>query len=224
MGTMWTTSTAVDLAALGDTVAPLVLAAERLLPVPDSLAGLFPEGGLVRGRTVACEGSAATTLAMSLVASALAAGSWLAMVDLPTVGLDAARELGIPLERVVAVHTGDDLARARRWPEVVAAAADGFDIIIARAPDGVAPSVARTVATRIRQRGAVLVLLGDPAAIPVDGALRGSTVSWAGLGDGHGHLRERRLTVDASGRRIPGRRSCDITLPDAVVRTGPSAA
>ncbi len=234
---MATPSGAVDLAALGDAVGPLALAGERLLPVPDSLADLFPEGGLVRGRTVVCDGTAATTLALTLVAPAIVGGSWLAMVDLPTIGLDAARELGVALERVVGIHTGGGnvdattasgtaSARARRWPEVVAAAADGFDVVIACAPHDVSPSVARTVVARIRQRGVVLILLGDPAGIPIDGVLRASTEAWSGLGDGHGHLRERRLTVEASGRRIPGRRSCHVALPalPASVAVGPPAA
>lgn len=219
---MATSSGAVDLAVLGDAIAPLTLAGERLLPVPDAFADLFPEGGLVRGRAIACWGSATSTLALALVAPAIAAGSWLAMVDLPTIGLDAARELGVPLERVVGIHTGESAVRASRWPEVVAAAADGFDLVIARVPHDITPSVARTVVARIRQRGVVLVLLGDPAAVPVDSALHASTVAWSGLADGHGHLRERWLTVDAFGRRVPGRRSCNVALP-AVAAEPPAA-
>lgn len=220
---MATSSEAVDLAALGDAVAPLALAGERLLPVPEPFAGLFPEGGLVRGRTFACGGSAATTLALTLVAPALDAGSWLAMVDLPTIGLDAARELGIPLERVVGIHTGDDAGRSSRWPDVVAAAADGFDVVLARVPHDVAPSVARTLTTRIRQRGVVLITLGDPAVVPIDATLRASTAAWSGLGDGHGRLRERQLTIVASGRRVPGRRSCHVALPVTVHAGTPAA-
>lgn len=202
-----------DLVALGSVVAPLTLARERILPVPETLAELFPEGGLVRGRTIVCDGPAATSLALSLVAPSVAAGSWLAMVDLPTVGLDAALELGVPLERVVAVHAGDGPERAHRWPDVIAAAADGFDVLLARVPPDVSPSVARTVVSRIRQREAVLVLLGEPETLPIDGVLRTATAEWRGLGDGYGHLSQRRLTVQSSGRRIPGRRSCRVALP-----------
>jgi hypothetical protein len=199
--------------ALGSLVAPLTLARERILPVPDTLTELFPEGGLVRGRTIVCDGPAATSLALALVAPAVTAGSWLAMVDLPTIGLDAALELGVPLERVVAVHAGDGPERAQRWPDVIAAAADGFDVLLARVPPDVSPSVARTVVARIRQRESVLVLLGEPDTLPIDGVLRTATAEWRGLGDGYGHLSQRRLTVQSSGRRIPGRRSCRVALP-----------
>lgn len=203
----------VDLKALSGAVAPLTLARERLLPVPGTCADLFPEGGLVRGRTFACQGAAATSLALALVAPAMADGAWLAMIDLPTVGLDAARELGVPLERIVAVHAGDGAERAHRWPDVVAAAADGFDVILASVPPGVTPSVARTLSSRIRQRESVLIVLGEPDAVPVDGVLHASTAEWNGLGAGHGHLCQRRLTVRSWGRRMPGERSSRLALP-----------
>ena len=133
---------AVDLAALTERVAPVVLARDRTMPVGDELAGLFAEGGLVRGRTVACSGPAATSTALALVAAAVAAGAWMAVIDLPTIGLDAASELGVPLERIVAVGTGGDPAR---WVDVVAAAADGFDVLLVRVPsESVAAGDAQT--------------------------------------------------------------------------------
>ena len=189
-------------------VAPLVLARERTLPVAEMFDGLFAERGLVRGRVIACTGPAATSLALALVSSSIAAGSWLAMIDVPTIGLDAASEFGIALERVVAVR-----ADGARWPDVVAAAADGFELLLARVPAGVAPATMRKVATRLRQRDAVMIVLGDPGALSCDGVLDSNSVEWTGLGDGHGHLRQRRLVVEASGRRLHGRRRCGITLP-----------
>ncbi len=71
------------------------MAHERTLPVPDALGGLFVEGGLVRGRTLACQGPAATSTALTppppLVAPAGdGLGAWMAVIDVPTVGLDAA--------------------------------------------------------------------------------------------------------------------------------------
>ena len=197
-----------QLAALAERVAPLALATDRTLPVAEAFVELFAERGLVRGRTIACSGTAATSLALALVAPAVAAGSWLAAIDVPTIGLDAASEFGIALERVVAVR-----AEATRWPDVVAAAADGFDLLIARVPADVSPSAMRKVATRVRQRDVVMLVLGDPGALSCDGVLDAGGAQWSGLGDGHGHLQHRRLVVEASGRRLHGRRRCRLALP-----------
>ena len=198
---------AVDLALLTERVAPVVLARERTMPVGDELAGLFAEGGLVRGRTIACQGPAATSTALALVAAAVTAGSWMAVVDLPTIGLDAASELGVPLERIVAIGTDGDPAR---WIDVVAAAADGFDVLLVRVPSELPTAAVRKLAVRLRQRDVVTVVLGDPGAMACDGVLHTDAPQWSGLGDGHGHLRERRVVVEASGRRLPGRRSCQL--------------
>ena len=196
------------LSALAERVAPLALAGDRTLPVSEAFAELFPERGLVRGRTLACSGPAATSLALALAAPAVVAGSWLATIDVPTIGLDAANEFGIALERVVAVR-----AEATRWPDVVAAAADGFDILIARVPADASPSAMRKVVTRLRQRDVVMLVLGDPGPLSCDGVLTAGGGEWVGLGDGHGHLQHRRLVVEASGRRLHGRRRCRVALP-----------
>lgn len=209
-----TTSTATRhelAAALGDRVAPVGLARERLLPAPDVLADLFPEGGLVRGRAVACAGPAATSLALGLVAPAVAAGAWLAVIDVPSIGLDAACEHGIALERIVAVRSMH--ATTGRWPEIVGAAADGFDVLLLRVPADVPPATMRKVAVRLRRRGVVTVVLGDPGALECEGALVTGATRWEGLGGGHGHLRRRTVEVRAVGRRMPGRRACTALLP-----------
>jgi hypothetical protein len=195
-----------DLAGLADHVAPLALAHERTMPV----AGAFDEvlGGLVRGRTLACQGPAATSAALALVAPAMSAGAWLAVVDVPTIGLDAARELGVPLERVVGVASGDP----QRWPDVVAAAADGFDLLLVRVPADAPAAATRKLATRLRRRDVVTVVLGEPGPLACDGVLHTETPTWSGLGDGHGHLRSREVVLQASGRRLPGRRRCRLAL------------
>ena len=118
------------------------------MPVGEEFVGLFGEGGLVRGRTVACQGPAATSTALALVAAGDRCRGWMAVVDLPTIGLDAASELGVPLERIVAVGTGGDPAR---WLDVVAAAADGFDVLLVRVPGGLAAAAVRKLAVRLRR-------------------------------------------------------------------------
>jgi len=207
-----------EVIALGDRVAPLVLAHERTLPVAAEFTELFTEGGLVRGRILTCTGLAATSLALALVAPVVASGSWLGIVDLPTIGLDAASEFGLPLERVVAVNSdqsdGDtDDCWAQRWPDVMAAAIDGFDVLLARVPADVRPSAMRKVATRVQRRGAVVVLLGDPGPATCDGVLHTEPMGWTGVGDGHGYLQQRSVVVQASGRRMPGRCRREMMLP-----------
>jgi hypothetical protein len=201
------------LTALGERVAPISLARERTLPLPGDLSGFFPEGGLVRGRSVQCTGPSATSLALSLVAPAIAGGSWLAFVDLPTIGLDAASEYGVPLERVVRIDTvvGDE---AHRWSDVVAAAADGFDVLMVRVPPGIPPTVMRKVMTRVQQRGAVVVVVGDSGSMLCDAELTVDSAAWHGVTTGAGHLRQRTITVRSGGRRMHGRCRRDLLLPD----------
>lgn len=210
-----------ELVALGDRAAPVLLAHERTLPVAEELTELFVEGGLVRGRILTCTGLAATSLSLALLAPVVAAGSWLSIVDLPTIGLDAASEFGLPLERVVAINSehGSDGSRehddrwSHQWPDVMAAAIDGFDVILARVPADVHPSAMRKVATRVQRRGAVVVLLGDLGPATCDGVLHTEPMGWTGVGDGHGHLQQRSVVVRASGRRMPGRCHRELMLP-----------
>lgn len=217
--------------ALGDRVAPVSMAGDRLLPVPDELAGLFPEGGLVRGRTMSCAGASATSLAMVLATPSIVAGGWLAVVDVPTIGLDAASEYGVPLERLVCIETrgehrsesrsepgseprrvAGDAERGRRWADVVAAAADGFDVLFVSVPDQVSSSTTRKLMSRVQRAGSVLIVLGEPGELPCDGVLRAEG-RWEGIADGAGRLLHRRVVVSAGGRRIPGRRECRLSLP-----------
>ena len=66
------------------------------------------------------------SLALALAVQATATGSWLAIVDVPTFGLEAAEEFGIPLERVVRVDPPDRKATTSRnggeaWTELIGA-------------------------------------------------------------------------------------------------------
>ena len=71
----------------------------------------------------------------------------------PTVGLEAASEFGVPLARVVLVDVDGN---SSVWAERVAAAADGFDLIVTCPPVG-AERVVRRVRQRLQARGVVLV-------------------------------------------------------------------
>lgn len=188
-------------------VSPVSPAHERTLPISDELADLLPDEGLVRGRVLACTGPAATSLTLALVAPAMVAGSWMALIDTPTIGLDAASELGVPLQRVVRVASSD-------WASTLVAALDGFDVVVTSVSRAALRRSAVTMlSSRIRQRGAVVVVMGPPGDLACDGFLETSEPVWEGLGVGHGRLHRRRVEVRASGRRIPNERCRAMMLP-----------
>src|SRR5687768_8677422 len=96
--------------------------AESVVPVLAPLVPLFPGGGLRRGSTAAIQGSA--SLLLALLAGASRAGSWCAAVGTPSLGLLAAAEIGVELDRFAFVpNPGPDLAG------VVAALVDGMEVV-----------------------------------------------------------------------------------------------
>jgi hypothetical protein len=198
----------MDLAAA---VAPTTLARQRTLPVVDPLVPLLPDGGLARGRTVACRGVAATSLTLALAAAATDAGAWLAVVDVPWLGVEAAAELGVPLERLVRVEPAGGDATA--WADLVAAVLDGFELVVTRVPRRINAAVLRRVQSRLQAREGVLLAVGDPGPLRADMTMEASTPRWDGVEHGAGHLRGRRVTVVASGRRIPRPRRAELWLP-----------
>src|SRR5918995_4072846 len=197
-----------------------VLADERLLPVVPALRPLLPNQGLRRGTTVTVSRSAA--LALALVAGASAAGSWVAAVGLPDLGILAAAETGIALERLALVPTPGP----RAWPTVVAALLDAIDVVLVRSPPGLPPAQARRLAARARERGAVLVPLG-PWSEPADLRLAVTASTWRGLGQGHGRLHSRQVEVLVTGRGPATReRRVHLWLPSpngAITRAGGAA-
>lgn len=189
------------LTAASQPLSAATLASGRVLPVVEPLRSLLPDDGLVRGKAVACDGVAAMSLALSLVVGATAAGSWLAVVDVPTLGLEAAEEFGIPLERVVRVQPGTQRAVGETWAELTAAAFDGFEVVITRVPRRLSAGLARKVQARMQAREAVMVTLGQPGPFSVNVSLSAGDPRWEGVAAGSGHLRGRRVAVTSSGRR-----------------------
>jgi hypothetical protein len=166
------------------------LAAQRVLPVLPELRDVLPGGGLRRGTTIALT---ATSLLLALLAAASRRGSWCAVVGLPTLGVGAAAELGVALDRLALVpNPGPD------WSTVVAALLDGVDVVVAAPPGAVTAAVTRRLAARARQRGSVLVSVGrwDGADLTLDA----EAGAWRGLGRGRGRLQGREVTVVARGR------------------------
>jgi hypothetical protein len=196
------------------------LAGERLLPVVPALQPLLPGRGLRRGSTVTVSRSAA--LALALVAGASAAGSWVAAVGLPDLGMVAASEVGVDLERLALVPAPG----ARAWPTVVAALLDAVDVVLVRSPPGLPACQARRLAARARERGAVLVPLGAWSVAP-DLWLAVATSAWQGLGQGHGRLEARRVEVVVGGRgsaALERRASLWLPAPDGTIALVPVGA
>ncbi len=169
------------------------------LPVSPALAGLLPAGGLRRGTTVTVAGSAA--LVIALLAEATRAGSWAAITGIPDLGVAAAAELGVDLDCLALIpDPGTELVA------VLSALIDGFDLVVLGpvAPHGVQPQLARRLAGRVRNRGAVLL-----STTPWPGADLELTVSqrrWHGINaGGSGYLHSRELVATCRGRGAAAR-------------------
>lgn len=213
-------------------VAPSALV-RHTLPVADAMEKLFPEGGMVRGTTVAvdaADGAGATSLALTMVAAASQAGSWVAVVGMGDLGLGALVACGLDPGRVLLV----DRVPTADWPRVIGALAAGVDVLVVAAPDGggrtgqktdrgrpgrssggrpgsrsggLASGVGRRLATLARERGNVVVTMRwEIVGFEPSVRLKVVDSQWDGLDRGYGHLRRRRMAVERSGRGSAARR------------------
>ncbi|MFC4942812.1 hypothetical protein ACFPFQ_04890 [Pseudonocardia sp. GCM10023141] len=193
---------------------------DQVLPVAAPLAALLPSGGLRRGSTVALpDAVGATSLMFALLAEASTGGAWAGVVGRPALGLLAAVEAGVRLERLALVpEPGRDLLA------VLVALLDGMDVVVVAdaVRAGVRAADRQRLAARARQRGAVLVSLGPwPGA---DTELSCTDARWGGLGAGVGRLRARRARVLVRGRGgIARARSAGMLLPASGGRVAPVA-
>jgi len=178
----------------------------RLMPTHEALADLLPDGGLREGATYALSPSSA--LVMALLAGPSQAGSWCGVVGMPEFGIEAAEAMGIDLDRLVLVpHPGD------AWLTVTASIADALGIVVVRPGRAASDGAIAKLAGRLRERGSTLLVLGP---WPQAEAMISLTESrWSGLGDGHGYLSEREVTVTVSSKRGGRPRSGRLMMPDA---------
>ncbi len=191
---------------LAEAIRPVTLAKERLLPVLPALGDLLPGAGLRRGSVVSVTGApggGATSLALALLAAPSQAGSWAAAVALPDLGLVAAAELGVVLERFALVADP-----GAQWPAVMAALLDGVELVVTRPPAHLRPGDARRVASRARERGAVLLSVGGRWPEGADVRLTVAASGAPGLGRGDGRLEARAVEVTTSGRGAAARERC----------------
>lgn len=175
---------------------PAAAGDERFLPVPDALVPLVPSGGLRRGSVTQVAGS--VTLLLDVAAAACRDGAWCAVVGMPDLGLAAAGETGLPLERMAFVpRPGPDTSA------VLSAAVDGFDVVVVGDAPHLVDRDRRQISSRVRHRAAVLL-----TTTPWPGAelVLSAATRWSGPGQGDGSLRGRAVSVRVRGRGAAGGR------------------
>jgi hypothetical protein len=201
-------------------------ARERTVPLLPVFGTLLPQAVVQRGSVVSCRGSAAVSLACAVVAGASSAGAWAGVAGFGatgklTFGLAAAAELGVSLDRVVAVGepVGAPLTDGQ-WGDVVASLIDGFDmVVLGPLAQRVRAGTARRLVARAQARGAVLVAVEAPV-FGADLLLEARHSRWQGLGSGHGVAAGRVVEVSLTGRRVPQQRQAQwwLPAPDGQVR------
>ncbi len=176
---------------------PVALATTRRLPLADPWCTMVPGGGLRRGSTVIVQapaGSGGLSLALSLLGAASAAGHWVGGVGVDDPGVVAMSDLGVDLRRVLFVP------RPRgAWAESTADLLDGVDLLVVRPPARASRPLARRVMDRARERGVVLIVLGEsnaPWPLPADLSFTVTATSWRTSAQ----LDARYLTVRVAGR------------------------
>jgi hypothetical protein len=166
-----------------------------LLPL---MRGVLPRG-LRRGAVYSVTGS--TSVALALAAAASQQGEWCGVLAVPDLGLEAAADWGIDLDRLVWVSDPGE-----RWMSTVGSMTDVLGLVIVTAPRRVSDSEASRLAARLRQTRSTVIVLGDwPQP---ESRISVVASSWTGLGDGHGILVDRHLELEVrqgQGAGVPRR-------------------
>jgi hypothetical protein len=151
----------------------------------ESLPGL---SGVIQIRTGEAYAVDSPSLATALVAGPSQAGEWIAFIGIPDLGLEAAAQFGIDLERTVVVPRPGD-----HWLSVTAGLLDVATVVVVKPPVLVTGQQAERLKSRLRMKDAALVCWGEwPRS---DAILSITESSWLGLGRGHGRLTARRVVV-----------------------------
>lgn len=175
------------------------------LPTHPLIADLLPDGGLRPGETYAISGS--MSLLLALLAPVSQAGSWAAVVGMPTLGAEAAHAHGVALDRLVLIPEP-----GTRWLAVTSAVAEVLPVVAVRPHGRAGDADISRLSARLRDRGTVLLVQG--AWPQAQAMLSIEDPAWEGVGDGHGCLTRREVSVTVSSRRSPVPRTARMLLPD----------
>lgn len=174
------------------------------MPVHETLAPLFPEGGLRPGAVYSLDTS--TSLLLALISAPSRAGSWCAAIGMPELAAEAAEAYGVDLERFALIPDPGE-----RWLAVASAVAEVFPVVAVRPPRAAREADTARVSAKLRDRGGVLLVQGSwPQA---EATLSVRDPAWTGLGQGHGLLAAREVTISSTGRRFPVPRTVRVQLP-----------
>lgn len=156
------------------------------------------------------------SLALVCLGAAMPPGAWGAIVGMPDLGVEAARDLGVPIERVALVpHPGSS------WLDVVASLAEAMPVVLAAPPGSVTPTDAARLAARLRQASSTLLVAGPwPNATTV---VRSVRAEWQGLADGDGRIAAGELIVEATAGGAPSRARIPIGGAAAAAAAAPGA-
>jgi hypothetical protein len=190
---------------------------DRALPTLPAVADLLPGAVLRGGAVYSVRGS--TALVMAMMAGPSAEGAWCGVVGMPSFGAEAARGLGVDLDRLVLVPEPE-----RDWLSVVAALVDALTVVVVRPPGEVTPGEASRLSARLRTRGAMLIAVGSwPGS---EARLEVQANTWTGLGEGEGYLTGRQATIAVTGRGAavrPQLHQLWLPAPDGSIRRTESA-
>ncbi|WP_298129457.1 hypothetical protein [Micropruina sp.] len=178
---------------------------DRALPVPPALSGLLPGGGLLPGSAYSVSPG---LLLLTLLAEPSRAGTWCGVIGLPELGIEAAEQAGLNLDRVALVPRPGE-----RWFAITAALAEVLPVVAVRPGNRVREADAGRLSARLRSSGTALLVAG--AWPRVEATLSMSAPHWSGVGAGHGYLTSRDVLVTVTSKRSPAPRQARVALPDA---------
>ena len=173
-------------------------------PIQPKLACLFPERRVASGSVISVQHG--VSLLFGLLAAASQCGIWVSFVGMPGLGLLAASQAGLALERVAVIpHVGVEAG------EVVGVLLDVMCVVVG--PKAVL-SVAerRRLAARARERGTVLFATGEWPGANLSFDVLG--YEWSGFEHGRGWVQRTHAHIRRLGRgaaAVP--RTFDLELP-----------
>ncbi|WP_170963551.1 hypothetical protein [Cellulosimicrobium cellulans] len=169
---------------------------------PQPLGVILEGGRLPRGAASVITGS--TSLLLALLAMSQGSSDWVAVAGAPDIGMLAAADAGVTLERVALVpRAGEDPSG------VVAALLDGMAYVVIGPEVRLTASERRRLLARARERGSGLISVSEWEHAAVRLAV--TSRRWSGIDRGDGYLRRCELDVARGARGVTDRWT--LTLP-----------